>query len=139
MFCEDVSLHTVPRILPGYFLYIPIPIENTKRIAFEKIQKRIKTSSSLPLCPCNRYLQNNKRRTIRKICKTVFYQKIRKYREIRFNLLPLLQRYILLGCISQEKKNDYIEHFFRMKRVRLLRTRYQSLLVQWLDFLYICN
>jgi hypothetical protein len=35
----------------------------------------------------------------------------------------------------QKSKNDHLGHFFRMKRVRLLRTRHQSLLLQWFEFL----
>jgi hypothetical protein len=36
----------------------------------------------------------------------------------------------------QKSKNDHLGHFFRMKRVRLLRTRHQSLLLQRFEFLY---
>jgi hypothetical protein len=53
-----------------------------------------------------------------------------KNREIRFNSLPLLQR-DLLRDLFHERKNDYIGHSFPMKRLRLLRTRYQSSPLAW--------
>jgi len=36
----------------------------------------------------------------------------------------------------RKSKNDHFGHFFRMKRVRLMSTRHQSLLLQWFEFLY---
>ena len=35
-----------------------------------------------------------------------------------------------------KNENDQLGHFFRMKRVRLLRERHQSMLLQWIEFMY---
>ena len=37
----------------------------------------------------------------------------------------------------RKNKNDHMGHFFRMKRVRHMRERHQSLLLQWLEFLCV--
>lgn len=36
-----------------------------------------------------------------------------------------------------KSKNDHVGHFFRLKRVKLLKERHQCLLLKWLEFLYM--
>ncbi len=134
MFCEDAFSRSFP-----YFAWIspiyPFLPKTQKQLLQRKFRNGLRLIHRCPFARATDLMRITNEKPLEEYVKRYIMKRLGKIHKSDLIHSPVYND-IFHWNSFQKSKNDHLGHFFRMKRVRLLRTRHQSLLLQWFEFLY---
>jgi hypothetical protein len=115
-------------------LYPYLP-KTQKELLLRKFRNGLRLIHRCPFARAKNLLQLTNEKSLE-----VYVKKYLKKRLERIEKADLVQSLfyndIFYWDTFHKNENDQLGHFFRLKRVRLLRETHQSMLLQWIEFIY---
>jgi hypothetical protein len=121
-----------------YFAWIfpiyPFLPKTQKELLLRKFRNGLRLIHRCPFAKAKDLLQITNEKPLEDYVKRYLKKRLEKIEKCDLGRSPFYNDIFYWHTFCKSKK-DHLGHFFRMKRVKLMRERHQCLLLQWLEFL----